>query len=405
MLDTEALKSIQDTIKQIVRPTSQAPPPHNFGSPSHGKLKADQWRTCIDFDLPVALVKLWAMSKDGEIGEMQRKALRSTFLLSMALRFAVSQRTTHQHREKYTTYMNTYLATVKELRPLDDLHPIHHNAIHLADFLERFGPIHGWWMFPFERLIGVLQRVHTNFRFGEWPRRYLPIAADITALEGQLEGTVMNTFCSASKLKVLLQDPSNPPVVQQCLKITEACFPNLAKGSMLLMDSIDATEARVGEPKRWREQELDAEVAQLLSLPTSVKIKVQVTSRIEISGRQFATDDVSRSSSRLFFYPSPSRLVPAVLRQIIRHNNTTHLIVHEHAEQRASFFDQYPDFGATARSKALVALPSVITLPAQVYSANLIEWDAETMVLRPLMQVILFRPGNPAQSDIHLQDF
>jgi hypothetical protein len=32
--------------------------------------------------------------------------------------------------------------------------------------LLRFGPIHGWWMFPFERVIGLLQQFNTNSEMG-----------------------------------------------------------------------------------------------------------------------------------------------------------------------------------------------------------------------------------------------
>ena len=30
-----------------------------------------------------------------------------------------------------------------------------------------YGPVHAWWTFPFERLIGLLQRIPTNFQNGK----------------------------------------------------------------------------------------------------------------------------------------------------------------------------------------------------------------------------------------------
>ena len=63
--------------------------------------------------------------------------------------------------------MEVYLKTVLELCPNQQLHPIHHNALHLSKFLLRFGPVHGWWMFPFERLIGILQKINTNSKMGK----------------------------------------------------------------------------------------------------------------------------------------------------------------------------------------------------------------------------------------------
>lgn len=166
MLLTKDLKLIQDDIKETLRPWNQPSPPSNFGSPSHGKLKADQWRACIEFDLPVSLVKLWA-EKEPDAEHNYALALESTFLLAMALRFATSYRTSPFHRERYSYYMQRYLRTLRELHPNGRLLPNHHNALHLPEFLELFGPVHGWWMFPFERLIGILQKSKTNFKFGE----------------------------------------------------------------------------------------------------------------------------------------------------------------------------------------------------------------------------------------------
>jgi hypothetical protein len=63
--------------------------------------------------------------------------------------------------------MKAYLQTLLELCPNQQLHPIHHNALHLPEFLLRFGPVHGWWMFPFERMIGILQKINTNSKMGK----------------------------------------------------------------------------------------------------------------------------------------------------------------------------------------------------------------------------------------------
>jgi hypothetical protein len=59
MLDTKNLLQIQKDIASTIRPTWRTSPPKNFGTPTHGKPKVDEWRACIKFDLPVLLVKLW----------------------------------------------------------------------------------------------------------------------------------------------------------------------------------------------------------------------------------------------------------------------------------------------------------------------------------------------------------
>lgn len=169
MLHTEDLLQIQEDIMNTMRPTWQAGPPANFGSPAHGKLKADQWRTCIEFDLPVSLMKMWSTGLadvPDELRLRRQQVVESTMLLSMAIRWATSHRTSARHAEAARRYMELYLRSLRDLCPNMDLHPVHHNALHLPDFLLRFGPIHGWWMFPFERLIGILQKVNNNYKIG-----------------------------------------------------------------------------------------------------------------------------------------------------------------------------------------------------------------------------------------------
>ena len=164
LLTKDNIKQIQKDIKSTIRPTWQAPPPSNFGSPSHGKPKADVWRTCIEFDLTVSLAKMWSKPS---ATERQKLARDSTTLLATAIRFGTSYRTSSPHGEHYTEKMETYLKSIMILRPDQKLRPIHHNALHFPEFLLRFGPSHGWWMFPFERLIGKLQKIHTNNKLGE----------------------------------------------------------------------------------------------------------------------------------------------------------------------------------------------------------------------------------------------
>lgn len=63
--------------------------------------------------------------------------------------------------------MLEYLTTLRKIDPLSNLRPNHHEALHLPDFFNLYGPMHGWWMFVYERMIGLLQNTNTNFKIGE----------------------------------------------------------------------------------------------------------------------------------------------------------------------------------------------------------------------------------------------
>jgi hypothetical protein len=133
-------------------------------------LKADQYRTALEFDIPVSLVKILDQRKSsGDIAEDKRaqRIVEHTLDLAMAIAWGLSRRTSKYHAEKYHFYMRRYLAGIHELFPDYDLKPKHHYALHLVDILLEFGPLHGTWSFSLERLIGRLQKLNSNSKIGE----------------------------------------------------------------------------------------------------------------------------------------------------------------------------------------------------------------------------------------------
>jgi hypothetical protein len=167
------LEQIQQDISNTVRPRWQSGPPTNLGTKGCGKLKADQLRTSMEFDIPVSLVKLWSgIKSDGSngvdemINRRRLKILESTMLLATALQWATSYQTSEMHSEGYMKDIRAYLANLRILFPSTDLRTCHHTALFIGEMLLRFGPIHGWWMFPFERVIGLLQQFNTNSKMG-----------------------------------------------------------------------------------------------------------------------------------------------------------------------------------------------------------------------------------------------
>lgn len=167
-LTENEINDIQKCLGAITRPTWHRGPPINLGEAIHGKLKAEQWRSSIEFDLPVTLFKKWGLECDEDIQNARRKKLaHSTMLLAMAVRWGTSHVTSENHATQYINYMRAYLECVKDIFPDITLRPNHHAALHIHEFLLRYGPMHGWWMFPFERIIGTLQKTKTNHKIGE----------------------------------------------------------------------------------------------------------------------------------------------------------------------------------------------------------------------------------------------
>lgn len=169
LLTVSELIQIQRDISTTVRPTWYEGPPSTLGDRGHGKLKADQWRSCIEFDLPVSLAHLLLKAQEeGRADDVKRleSVYRGTMYLASAVQWATSHRTSDRHVQKYVSTMTAYLSSIRNLRPDLDLLPNHHNALHVPRFLKEFGPMHGWWMYPFERINGILQDMPSNSRLG-----------------------------------------------------------------------------------------------------------------------------------------------------------------------------------------------------------------------------------------------
>ena len=163
------LKVIRDDIMATTRPRWHRPPPADLGQVTHGKLKADEWRSCFEFDIPVSLLRIESRRNTSgkQTDEYREKLVHSTLLLATAIRWATSHHTSTKHVDKYTEAMKDYLKVLKDLQPNQRFCPNYVNALLIGKYLHLYGPATGWWMFPFERVIGNLQDVNTNNKPGK----------------------------------------------------------------------------------------------------------------------------------------------------------------------------------------------------------------------------------------------
>ncbi|KIJ41663.1 hypothetical protein M422DRAFT_171982, partial [Sphaerobolus stellatus SS14] len=165
ILDAEVLLEICKDISRTIKPTWVASVPANFGSKSHGRLKAAEWHILISLYLPISLGRLWGIG--GKYHQTHIWYYQNTMMLVAAVLLATSRQTSNRHAKAYTYYMLEYLHGLKRLFPTMKFRDNHHVALHIEEFLILLGPVHSWWMFPFERLIGRLQKIATNGLVGE----------------------------------------------------------------------------------------------------------------------------------------------------------------------------------------------------------------------------------------------
>ncbi|KAF9233015.1 hypothetical protein BU15DRAFT_7288, partial [Melanogaster broomeanus] len=158
------LERIREVIRDISIPLWFESAPRNFGGASAGSIKADEWRSLIMVYVPIALISvLGAHNPDSDTVAV----LDHTMSLVSAVYLACARTMTLERASAYRSCIASYVGNLKSLYPSFSLRPNHHASFHIFDYLVLFGPVHSWWTFPFERLIGVLQRLPSNHKPGE----------------------------------------------------------------------------------------------------------------------------------------------------------------------------------------------------------------------------------------------
>ncbi|KAG6913412.1 hypothetical protein DXG01_007033 [Tephrocybe rancida] len=92
-------------------------------------------------------------------------------------------------------------------------------AFHIPEFLAKYGPAHGWWAFPFERAIGQLQRMSTNYKQYEY------------------EETIAQSWHRAANLKGLLLKEGCPETVWKCLPMFNTLVRPPSRGTLAIFDA------------------------------------------------------------------------------------------------------------------------------------------------------------------------
>jgi hypothetical protein len=166
-VDINVLSAIRRVIANIKKPTWVGGLPKNFGSKAAGTPKADEWRVLFTVYLPIALIMLWGKHSVRTPEEDRlRRVLRHTMYLVTAIRIACRRTMTSDLADAYLNNYTQYIKELADLFPGVGAVPNMHVAFHVYDFLLLFGPVRSWWTFPFERLVGLFQKLISNHHFG-----------------------------------------------------------------------------------------------------------------------------------------------------------------------------------------------------------------------------------------------
>ncbi|KAI0351504.1 hypothetical protein OH77DRAFT_1410980 [Trametes cingulata] len=211
VLDDATIHRLREDIAATHFPSWMERPPRNFGSPSHGKLKADQWRTACTVSMVITLTRLWGQKP---ASSRERVLLESFLHLVCAVNLAARRSMSNSRASRFDYHISRYLQSLRTLFN-HELVPNHHLSLHLKFCLELFGPVHAWWSFPFERFIGLLQRLNMNHKSSQMP------------------GTFMKYFYIGSNVRWLMADTEWPEdeVYKQMVQRYNEAFRDSAKGT------------------------------------------------------------------------------------------------------------------------------------------------------------------------------
>ena len=171
------IQEVLDHIRHVIRDGTVlswlGSVPSNFGEKAASTIKADEWCTLATVYLPIALVSLWGMTgPQSNIAPDLRTVLDHTMDLVSAVYLACAHTTSDNCATAYQNYITRYVGNLKAIYPAFSARPNHHASFHIYNYLVLFGPVYSWWSFPFERLIGTLQRLPKNHTSG-WSLCYL----------------------------------------------------------------------------------------------------------------------------------------------------------------------------------------------------------------------------------------
>ncbi|KZS87331.1 hypothetical protein SISNIDRAFT_419759, partial [Sistotremastrum niveocremeum HHB9708] len=145
----------------VITPSWIGRAPKFAGTAATGTLKADEWRNFFTISLVFSLPKQWHDASD------RYQALLENFMHLVACIEYASLRTINEKTiAAYEAHTLAYLRGHLDLFRDKVLSIYQHSSLHLPDFMRRFGPVHAWRAFPFERYNGVMHSINTNHKIG-----------------------------------------------------------------------------------------------------------------------------------------------------------------------------------------------------------------------------------------------
>ena len=298
----------------------------------------------------------------------------------MALVSAVSltcaRTMTNNRMLAYRSYITHWIGELPHIYSNSRKRTNFHMAIHVYDFLCLFGLVRSWWSFLFERLVGQLQRLPHNHKFGIYHLSYDHASHSISMID-ELEAIMGATFIKAAKLKHWLARPDCPEFLKECKIVFDKAF---------------------GSTWTKSDSEIIAESA-FHPAPDALKSiiserQVALRARHKFDSTFFCHSSTHVGNSLVLFYSGDNHSetpVPGSIEYIVaKPNNNIVYVVHQQLPAPPSALDPfrfYPQFSAKIYSRELSKQRQVVQLDSVLSHYARWTFDKNIVVVLTLSHV------------------
>ena len=216
---------------------------------------------------------------------------------------------------------------------------------------------------------------------------------------------MLQTFCTATKMKALLQQPGAPQVVREASNILKQCC-GTSSGETLADDiNIFQSVYRGGDKKTWnvddgvKVEDAHAPIKRALAtagVEMKSDAKLEMFASCTVSGIRYTTRAKANSDCNIFFSRSGGHLVPGIIEHIFAIPSVNDGQQYFFAARRnlpiptnvMDPFQLYKDFGAGLWRAMHTTELDIIPLTKGTYChAITMPWEDEIVVMKPLDRV------------------
>lgn len=320
VLGKNTLGEVREDMDRLCLPSWIGRGPKQPGEAKQGRLKADEWRTLCMVNLPITLVRLWGQDK-GRSGDV----LNNYMHLVQAVKIASQRQISAQDIKNYQYHMHSYLESLLKLYLGTTITPYQHISLHFGEHLRRWGPVHSWRCFAFERFNGMLQNITTNCKFGKNLLTVIPSSADF--LQGDLEHTLFLTFTKGQRLRALFHSSHLPPLIQSLVDRLSASHDSAIRSTFMqdnLVADHSTSQAVPIHSKTLVDRDFDllkAIVRKMDKRSTHIPNSVHNLPMIQRQGETYSGPKKTEGNS-LIIFKLAGRRHPGQIQSVFNHTRT-----------------------------------------------------------------------------------